>query len=63
MGRDRNQWTDADMRSLVNAARGFAQGHPHKAVRMFVFRLCKGLERMLNERARRAEGRAEMTLP
>lgn len=54
MGGNRKTWTDDDMRALVAGARRMAQGHPHAAVRMFVFKLCRALERLLNDRRREA---------
>jgi hypothetical protein len=51
----RFDWKSAapdDMLRLIAAARAMAARHPHKHVRMFVFSLCKGLERFIEQQRR-----------
>jgi hypothetical protein len=36
--------TAEEVRAFVAAARAFAARHPHKAVRMFIFNMAKGVE-------------------
>lgn len=39
-----------EVRAFVTSARRYAATHPHAAVRMFIFQLCKGLERRLERK-------------